>query len=48
MVTCRDDVDIVCRLNSVPNIYIRSDDNGEIVDQFIDLELEKAINEQSL
>ncbi|KAI4129777.1 MAG: hypothetical protein LQ338_002087 [Usnochroma carphineum] len=48
MVSSRDDADIVCRLNNVPNVYIRSDDNGEDVEKYIDMELEKAISEQRL
>ncbi|KAL8645974.1 MAG: hypothetical protein Q9210_006409 [Variospora velana] len=48
MVSSRDDADIVCRLNNVPNVYIRSDDNGIDVERYIDLELDKAISEQRL
>lgn len=47
MVWSRDD-DIVCRLNKVPNVYTRSDENGEDVEKYIDLELEKAISEQRM
>ncbi|KAI4250807.1 MAG: hypothetical protein LQ352_005234 [Teloschistes flavicans] len=48
IISSRDDADIVCRLNSVPNVYIRSSDNGDDVDRFIDHELEKAIDDQRL
>lgn len=48
MVSSRDDADIVCRLNNVPNVYIGSDDNGDDVNRYIDTELEKAISEQRL
>ncbi|KAL8720548.1 MAG: hypothetical protein Q9181_007895, partial [Wetmoreana brouardii] len=48
MVSSRDDADIVCRLSNVPNVFIRSDDNGDDVDRFIELELERAIDEQRL
>ncbi|KAL8920274.1 MAG: hypothetical protein Q9208_006342 [Pyrenodesmia sp. 3 TL-2023] len=48
MVSSRDDADIVCRLNNVPNVYIRSDDNRDDLNRYIDTELEKAICEQRL
>lgn len=48
MVSSRNDLDIVCRLSSVPNVYISSDDNGEDVDRFVKHELDKAIDEQRL
>lgn len=48
MVSSRNDADIVCRLDNVPNVFISSDDNGDDVDRFIELELERAINEQRL
>ncbi len=48
MVSSRNDSDIVCRLSSVPNVYISSDDNGEDVDRFVKHELDKAIDEQRL
>ncbi|KAL9581026.1 MAG: hypothetical protein Q9212_004143 [Teloschistes hypoglaucus] len=48
IISSRDDADIVCRLNSVPNVYIRSNDNGDDVDRFIEHELEKAIDDQRL
>ncbi|KAL8958324.1 MAG: hypothetical protein Q9193_004597 [Seirophora villosa] len=48
LVSSRDDPDIVCRLNNVPNVYIRSDDNGIDVERYIEQELKKAISEQRL
>lgn len=48
MVSSRNDSDIVCRLSSVPNVHISSDDNGEDVDRFVKHELDKAIDEQRL
>lgn len=48
MVSSRNDSDLVCRLSSVPNVYISSDDNGEDVDRFVKHELDKAIDEQRL
>ncbi|KAI4100789.1 MAG: hypothetical protein L6R37_005237 [Teloschistes peruensis] len=48
IISSRDDGDIVCRLNSVPNVSIRSSDNGHDVDRFIDQELEEAIDDQRL
>ncbi|KAI4199301.1 MAG: hypothetical protein LQ350_004683 [Teloschistes chrysophthalmus] len=48
IISSRDDADIVCRLNSVPNVYIKSSDNGDDVDRFIEHELEKAIHDQRL
>ncbi|KAL9583127.1 MAG: hypothetical protein Q9203_005207 [Teloschistes exilis] len=48
IISSRDDADIICRLNSVPNVYIRSSDNGDDVDRFIEHEFEKAIDEQRL
>ncbi|KAL8798803.1 MAG: hypothetical protein Q9182_006375 [Xanthomendoza sp. 2 TL-2023] len=47
-VSSRDDADIVCRLNNVPNVFIKSDDNGDDVDRFVELELDRAIDEQRL
>lgn len=44
IVLSRDDSDIVCRLNHVPNVYISSDDNGDDVDRFVEQELDKAID----
>ncbi|KAL8691858.1 MAG: hypothetical protein Q9218_003002 [Villophora microphyllina] len=48
IISSRDDADIVCRLNNVPNVYISSDDNGDDVERYIDIELDKAIDEQRL
>ncbi|KAL8726835.1 MAG: hypothetical protein Q9166_006451 [cf. Caloplaca sp. 2 TL-2023] len=48
IVSSRDDSDIVCRLNNVPNVYIRSDDNGDDVDRFIEQEVDQAIEQQRL
>ncbi|KAL9048781.1 MAG: hypothetical protein Q9206_005849 [Seirophora lacunosa] len=48
LVSSRDDEDIGCRLNNVPNVYIRSDDNSIDVERYIDQELKKAISEQRL
>ncbi|KAL8800925.1 MAG: hypothetical protein Q9223_007165 [Gallowayella weberi] len=48
IVSSRDDADIVCRLSNVPNVYIKSDDNGDDVDRFVELELNRAIDEQRL
>ncbi|KAL8657729.1 MAG: hypothetical protein Q9226_001628 [Calogaya cf. arnoldii] len=48
IVSSRDDSDIVCRLNHVPNVYISSDDNGDDVDRYVEQELDKAIDEQRL
>lgn len=48
LVSSRDDEDIGCRLNNVPNVYIRSDDNGIDVERYIEQELKKAISEQRL
>ncbi|KAL8769068.1 MAG: hypothetical protein Q9209_004854 [Squamulea sp. 1 TL-2023] len=48
MVSSRDDSDIVCRLAHVPNVYIKSDDNADDVDRFVEQELDKAIDEQRL
>ncbi|KAL8783475.1 MAG: hypothetical protein Q9213_004612 [Squamulea squamosa] len=48
MVSSRDDSDIVCRLANVPNVYIKSDDNADDVDRFVEQELDKAIDEQRL
>lgn len=48
IISSRDDADIVCRLHDVPSVYIRSDDNGDDVNRYIDTELEEAISEQRL
>ncbi|KAI4117701.1 MAG: hypothetical protein LQ345_002125 [Seirophora villosa] len=48
LVSSRDDEDIGCQLNNVPNVYIRSDDNSIDVERYIDQELKKAISEQRL
>ncbi|KAL8666371.1 MAG: hypothetical protein Q9168_007498 [Polycauliona sp. 1 TL-2023] len=48
IVSSRNDSDIVCRLNDVPNVYIDSDDNGVDVDRFVEQELGKAIDERRL
>ncbi|KAL8992618.1 MAG: hypothetical protein Q9169_006964 [Polycauliona sp. 2 TL-2023] len=48
IVSSRNDPDIVCRLSSVPNVYIKSDDNSQDIDMFVELEIDKAIDEQRL
>lgn len=47
-VTSRDDGDIVCRLRDSPNLYIRAEDNGEDIHNFVKLEVEQSIEKKRL
>ncbi|KAK7418265.1 hypothetical protein QQX98_004050 [Neonectria punicea] len=46
--TSRNDRDIVCRLNSTPNIYISAQHNGADIQRFIAVKLEKAVSNKRL
>ncbi|KAM0428831.1 hypothetical protein ACHAPT_006631 [Fusarium lateritium] len=48
LLTSRNDGDIVCRLDTTPNIYISAQDNRADIERFIDAELDKAIAQKRL
>jgi enolase len=43
-VSSRNDGDIACRFANSPNIYIDAQQNGEDIERFISIEVEKAIS----
>jgi hypothetical protein len=44
----RDDDDIVCRLETSPNVFIRASDNGEDIDRFVHFQVNNAIAQKRL
>ena len=48
LVSSRDDADIVCRLQDVPNVFISANDSSEDIVRFIVQEVEKAAMEKRL
>ncbi|KAF8846948.1 hypothetical protein BDZ45DRAFT_565841, partial [Acephala macrosclerotiorum] len=47
-VSSRDDNDIVCRLEQSQNIFIKASDNGEDIERYVSVEVQKAVNEKRL
>ena len=47
-VSSRDDNDIVCRLANSPNVFIRAIDNHKDIDRFVDIEINKSLENQRL
>ncbi|KAJ4142808.1 hypothetical protein NW754_010247 [Fusarium falciforme] len=48
LLTSRNDGDIVCRLDTTPNVYISAQENRGDIERFIDAELDKAITQKRL
>lgn len=47
-VSSRDDQDIVCRLNNLPDVFIHATDNGEDIENFIRLQVNQSIKDKTL
>jgi hypothetical protein len=47
-VSSRDDQDIVCRLNNLPDVFIHATDNCEDIENFIRLQVNQSIKDKTL
>jgi hypothetical protein len=47
-VTSREDSDIVCRLETSPNLYIKASDNHKDIERFVPIEVDKSIKSRRL